>query len=307
MDGRSRSGRLLWRRITPIVRGPPSASSSAATRMKAAAGFMARHSDTREEAVDGGAGAGGKGRGCRSRRGQWRRLRLRPRVARAASTALKSGSIAADSEDGGRHDDRGPARGAADDGERVADPVPLGRAHRLLQAALEPLAYTAVYRSPSKIILDNNNLAQPALSVSARGAGRSPRNAEHIAKTVRTLMETDWEAAALAQSPVAGGAGRDPLREVDTSMAALVCPGAVSLGCCREGGVLRRAGATEASVELAKMAGLPPVGLHARLPPTSLDALRLFATRWGIRLSSTADLQWRTLAARMCCHAAAGA
>lgn len=202
--------------------------------------------------------------------------------------ALKSGSIVLLTEDGGEE-----TRGLL-----VAPPTMVNASqiqflleHTVrLQAALEPLAYTAVYRSLHKIILDNNNLAQPALSVSARGAGRSPRNAEHIAKTVRTLMETDWEAAALAQSPVAGGAGRDPLREVDTSMAALVCPGAVSLGCCREGGVLRRAGATEASVELAKMAGLPPVGLHARLPPTSLDALRLFATRWGIPLSSTADL-----------------
>ena len=198
-----------------------------------------------------------------------------------------------------------------------------------LQAALEPASYRAVYRSLHKIILDNNNLAQPALSVSARGTGRSPRNAEHIARTVRALMDTDWAAAALEDSRLgfgevntdpelsgegAGGesadhaqgssldeldavrsaagdaGGRDALREIQTSMSALVCPGAVSILECRQGGVLRRAGATEASVELAKIAGLPPVGLHARLPPTSLAELRIFASQWNIPMSSTADL-----------------
>jgi 3,4-dihydroxy 2-butanone 4-phosphate synthase/GTP cyclohydrolase II len=157
-----------------------------------------------------------------------------------------------------------------------------------LQAALPPASYRAVYRSLHKIILDNNNLAQPALSVSARSGGRSPRNAAHIAQTVRQLIDTDWTAEERGGSSGGGGGGKQA--KGPSTLPPLVCPGAVSLECCREGGVLRRAGATEASVELAQLAGLPPLGLHARLQATSLSALRALAEQWGIPLSSTADL-----------------
>ena len=161
-----------------------------------------------------------------------------------------------------------------------------------LQVALEPSSYRAVYRSLHKIVLDNNNLAHPALSVAARGGGRSPRNATHIASAISALLQTDWTAGADVDGVGDSGefGGRDAAREIETSASSLVCPGAVSLGCCLKGGVLRRAGATEASVMLAKLAGRPPIGLHARLPNTSLDALRIFAARWGIPITSTADL-----------------
>lgn len=63
----------------------------------------------------------------------------------------------------------------------------------------------------------------------------------------------------------------------------------------REGGVLKRAGHTEASVDLAMLAGLPPAavlceivdedGSMARLPK-----LRVFAERENLRIVSIADL-----------------
>lgn len=64
---------------------------------------------------------------------------------------------------------------------------------------------------------------------------------------------------------------------------------------CREGGVLKRAGHTEASVELAVLAGLEPVsvlceivdddGSMARLP-----RLRQFAEEHNLKIISIADL-----------------
>ena len=152
-----------------------------------------------------------------------------------------------------------------------------------LQIALEPERYRAVYSSLHRITLDNNNLAHPAISVSARGVGVSPRNGAHIAKTVHALMADGWAVAAEA-SPAPGD------ERPSSAFSSLVCPGAVSLMCAREGGVLRRAGATEASIALAKFAGLPAVGLHASLRASGLAALRSLAAEWRLPMSSTADL-----------------
>jgi 3,4-dihydroxy-2-butanone 4-phosphate synthase len=180
-----------------------------------------------------------------------------------------------------------------------------------LQAALETERYRTVYRSLRRIVLDNNDLSRPAISVSARCGGTSPRNATHVARAVHALLadaltdgseeeeaEAKAEASAEASAAAAAAAsgqpvrrvGRDPAREVCASVSSLVCPGAVSLGAVREGGVLRRAGATEASVELAKLAGLPAVGLHASLRIHSRTELELFAQRHHLTVSSTADL-----------------
>jgi 3,4-dihydroxy 2-butanone 4-phosphate synthase/GTP cyclohydrolase II len=79
----------------------------------------------------------------------------------------------------------------------------------------------------------------------------------------------------------------------------LVSPGHVFPLEAREGGVLRRAGHTEASVDLARLAGLKPAaviceimradGHMARLPD-----LRKFAARHRLRMTSVADLiAWR--------------
>ena len=134
------------------------------------------------------------------------------------------------------------------------------------QVALEPAAYRDVYGSMHKIVLDNNNLEHPALSVSIRGEKGSPLNSTHVARTLHELV------------------AREPQSE------GLTCPGAVSLACGREGGVLVRAGATEASIKLARLAGLAPAGMHATLRVTGIEALRSYAQRWGLAYSSTADL-----------------
>ena len=54
-----------------------------------------------------------------------------------------------------------------------------------LHVALEPDDYGSVYASMRKIVLDNTDPAMPALSVSTKGVGRSPRNASHVAATAR--------------------------------------------------------------------------------------------------------------------------
>ena len=112
---------------------------------------------------------------------------------RRATEALRNGSIVLLTEDGEE-----VTRGMLVVSPQVTSEqltFVLEHADRL-QAALEPDSYRAVYSSLQKIVLDNNNLAQPALSVSARGAGRSPRDATHIARTLQALMATDWDVEA---------------------------------------------------------------------------------------------------------------
>ncbi|PNT68875.1 probable bifunctional riboflavin biosynthesis protein RIBA 2, chloroplastic isoform X2 [Brachypodium distachyon] len=63
----------------------------------------------------------------------------------------------------------------------------------------------------------------------------------------------------------------------------------------REGGVLKRAGHTEASVDLAVLAGLPPVGLLCEIVDEDgsmarLPKLREFAERENLKIVSIADL-----------------
>ena len=229
-----------------------------------------------------------------------------------ALAALRNGSIVLLTEDGEES-----TRGSLVVGGHVTpEQLQFFLEHTVrLQAALEPERYRAVYRSLRRIVLDNNNLAQPAISVSARNGGANPRNATHIARAVRALLTDAFTVGGVAAEPAAGSeeaataaaaaaaavaaegalrpprrVGRDAAREVATSFSSLVCPGAISLGCMREGGVLRRAGATEAAVEINRLAGLPAVGLHASLRQGTLSELYHFAEQFGIPVSSTADL-----------------
>jgi len=75
----------------------------------------------------------------------------------------------------------------------------------------------------------------------------------------------------------------------------LVQPGHVNPLIARPGGVLRRAGHTEAAVDLARLAGLREAGvlievLNADGSPARLPELRVFSKKHGIRLSSIAAL-----------------
>lgn len=63
----------------------------------------------------------------------------------------------------------------------------------------------------------------------------------------------------------------------------------------REGGVLRRAGHTEATVDLCRLAGLKEVGLCCEIMKDDgtmarFDDVRAFAARHGLRMTSIADL-----------------
>ncbi|BEV36216.1 bifunctional 3,4-dihydroxy-2-butanone-4-phosphate synthase RibB/GTP cyclohydrolase II RibA [Synechococcus sp. M16CYN] len=63
----------------------------------------------------------------------------------------------------------------------------------------------------------------------------------------------------------------------------------------RSGGVLKRAGHTEAAVDLALLAGLSPAGVICEIQNTDgsmarLPELRVYADRWNLRLISIADL-----------------
>ena len=63
----------------------------------------------------------------------------------------------------------------------------------------------------------------------------------------------------------------------------------------RPGGVLKRAGHTEAAVDLAQLAGLSPSGVICEIQNSDgsmarLPELRSYADRWGLKLISIADL-----------------
>ena len=63
----------------------------------------------------------------------------------------------------------------------------------------------------------------------------------------------------------------------------------------RPGGVLKRAGHTEAAVDLAQLSGLAPAGVICEIQNSDgsmarLEQLRDYATRWGLKLINIADL-----------------
>ncbi len=75
----------------------------------------------------------------------------------------------------------------------------------------------------------------------------------------------------------------------------LVRPGHVFPLRARDGGVLRRAGHTEAAVDLCRLAGLPPVGaiselMHDDGTMMRLPAILSFAREHGLKVGSIADL-----------------
>ena len=85
----------------------------------------------------------------------------------------------------------------------------------------------------------------------------------------------------------------------------LVQPGHVNPLIARPGGVLRRAGHTEAAIDLARLAGLHEAGvlievLNTDGSPARLPELRVFAKKHGLRLSTIAALiAWRRRSERL--------
>ena len=110
-----------------------------------------------------------------------------------------------------------------------------------------------------------------AVSVDARDGITTGISATDRARTVRVLVDSATEPYELTRPGHVF-----PLRAVD-------------------GGVLRRAGHTEASVDLARLAGLNPAGVIAEIinddgSMARLPQLRLFADEHGLALVSIADL-----------------
>ncbi len=80
-----------------------------------------------------------------------------------------------------------------------------------------------------------------------------------------------------------------------TTPADLISPGHVFPLAARAGGVLQRAGHTEASVDLARLSGLPPAGVICEIMRSDGQMARLpdlwkFARRHGLKIISVADL-----------------
>jgi 3,4-dihydroxy 2-butanone 4-phosphate synthase/GTP cyclohydrolase II len=90
-----------------------------------------------------------------------------------------------------------------------------------------------------------------------------------------------------------------------TKPADLLRPGHIFPLCAREGGVLKRAGHTEATVDLAKLAGLYPAGILCEIMEEDgsmarLSALTRFAAKHGLGMISIAELiQYRLAQERL--------
>jgi len=138
---------------------------------------------------------------------------------------------------------------------------------QLPRLAMESERYASIYSFLHQRPLDDCEAEPPAISLSALGGERDPMNSTHVAETLRALA-------------------RDPVEAQE-----LRCPGAVSLACAAKGGVLQRAGATEAAIDLARLAGLEPhVALQAELRVAGWEALRELAAAAGLPFTTTADV-----------------
>jgi 3,4-dihydroxy 2-butanone 4-phosphate synthase/GTP cyclohydrolase II len=124
-----------------------------------------------------------------------------------------------------------------------------------------------------QMVSDNTAVHETAFTVSveARGLTTTGISAHDRAATIKKLLDPDARAS-------------DFLR-----------PGHTFPLRSREGGVLVRAGQTEASVDLARLAGLYPAGVICEIMAEDgtmerFDGLRAFADRHGLKLVSVKDL-----------------
>jgi 3,4-dihydroxy 2-butanone 4-phosphate synthase/GTP cyclohydrolase II len=124
-----------------------------------------------------------------------------------------------------------------------------------------------------QMVNDNTALHETAftISVEARGVTTTGISAHDRAATIKALV--------------------DP----QTSPSDLLRPGHTFPLRARDGGVLVRAGQTEASIDLARLAGLYPAGVICEIMAEDgtmerLDGLRSFADKHGLRLITVKDL-----------------
>ena len=124
---------------------------------------------------------------------------------------------------------------------------------------------------PMTVVNQDKKGTAYAVSVDARSGVSTGISAADRAHTIRVLCDSATEPTELTR------------------------PGHVFPLRYREGGVLVRPGHTEASVDLARLAGLSPAGALAEIVHDDgsmmrLEALRAFATEHGLKLISIADL-----------------
>ena len=135
----------------------------------------------------------------------------------------------------------------------------------------------------------------------------TPERAEHLrltpmAETNRSGMGTAFTVSIEAATGVTTGiSAADRTRTIMAAVSPtaqaddLVSPGHVFPIVARPGGVLERAGHTEASVEIARMAGRDPSGVICEIinddgTMARLPDLIVFARRHGLKIGTIADL-----------------
>jgi 3,4-dihydroxy 2-butanone 4-phosphate synthase / GTP cyclohydrolase II len=109
-------------------------------------------------------------------------------------------------------------------------------------------------------------------------------------------MKIDHRDAGTGVSPIARAKTLNELANPNAHEHDFVRPGHIDPLVAREGGVLRRAGHTEATVDLMKMAGLQPVGVLIEIASqtsyemASYEELKLISETHGIPIISIEDL-----------------
>jgi len=124
---------------------------------------------------------------------------------------------------------------------------------------------------PMTVVNEDRKGTAYSVSVDARDGTTTGISASDRARTIRVLVDSATEARELTR------------------------PGHVFPLRAMEGGVLRRAGHTEAAVDLARLAGLPPAGaicelVHDDGSMMRASALRTFSDEHGLPMVSIADL-----------------
>ena len=124
-------------------------------------------------------------------------------------------------------------------------------------------------------------------------AGQTANNTPHH---TNFLIQVDHHSAGTGVSPENRAKTIQTLADPHSKMEDFVRPGHISPLLAKDGGVLRRAGHTEATIDLMRLAGMRPVGaLIEILSPTgkgmaSLEELRQMAQQFNMKMISISSL-----------------
>ena len=127
---------------------------------------------------------------------------------------------------------------------------------------------------------------------------RLPLMVEHNTESHRTAFTVSVDLIEGTSTGISASDRADTLRALadpDVAFGAFARPGHIFPLRAREGGVLKRAGHTEAAVDLARMAGLQPAGIICEIVNEDGSMSRLpqlieFSRQHGLLLSSIAEL-----------------